>query len=120
MDDFYSNLIELKSKVDKVYIYGAGLFGTNIYRELLRHGANIDGFVVTSKGKQESLLGVSVKDASEICNENAGIIIGVNRRNEVNVRAHLSHLGFDMRKVINGNDIMDDDGTRGGTMIHPL
>lgn len=39
----------LKSKVDKAYVYAAGLFGTIVYCDILRHGGSADGFVVTKK-----------------------------------------------------------------------
>ena len=31
----------------KVYVYGAGLWGRNVYHELKTNGIDVDGFVVT-------------------------------------------------------------------------
>lgn len=117
---FFEELRKLSVCTDRIYIYGAGLFGRNLYHLIQQKGIAIAGFLVTKKAGEKETKGIPILEAEEVLKDNIGIIIGVNRRNEVEVRRFLQEQSFDMDKVINGNGLMDNDGGRAGYDSSPV
>lgn len=117
---FFDELKKLSACTDRIYIYGAGLFGRNIYHLIQQKGIPVAGFIVTKKAGEKEINDIPVLEAEEILKDNIGIIIGVNRRNEVEVRRFLQDHSFDMNKVINGNGLMDNEGERAGYDSSPV
>lgn len=117
---FFEELRKLACRTDKIYIYGAGLFGRNIYNMICQKGMKIDGFIVTHKTGEKEINNIPVVEAKGILKKDIGIVIGVNRRNEIAVREYLEKNNFSMDRVINGNGLMDDNGNREGYDDNPV
>ena len=75
--EFIEEVNELKSRTDKIYIYGAGLRGKELCHILARNDIQIDGFAVTKAEKDTLTLGYPVITAETVIHENTGIIIGL-------------------------------------------
>lgn len=114
MDTFFVEVVKLKTIVKKIYIYGAGLYGQNIFKILKKNKIEVDGFIVTARTNETTVLGVPVYEAKEVLDENIGIIIGVNRHNVMAVRKVLNDAKFDANKIVWGNEYIDKNGVRGG------
>lgn len=113
-EQFLENLQKLVDRTDKVYIYGAGLFGRNIYSFIEQKGIPIAGFIVTKRDDEKGLENAPIVEAKDILGSNIGIIIGVNRRNEIEIIQVLEEYNFNMQNVIYGNSLMDNQGKREG------
>ena len=84
-DNFFIKTQEIRSRVCKIYIYGAGLYARNIYYILKREGISIDGFVVTHIEKDEKLYELPIMNVDKVLSNNIGIIIGTNSLNRIDI-----------------------------------
>lgn len=101
LEDFVKEVKILLTKVNKLYIYGTGMYGQTVYKTLCKHGIKIEGFLETKKSKS-FVLEHSVYNASEIEKKESGIILGLNQHNAAEVVAYLNEIGFNMDHVIDG------------------
>ena len=93
----YSQMLEFAGEFDTVYIYGAGDIAGRCADNLLSHGVDFAGFVVTDgRRKQDALLDHKVSYLSEIepPGENIGIILGMDKGNTEQVFAILQQKGY--------------------------
>lgn len=73
------SIMEFFQKNDKIYLYGAGMYGKKLFNIIRTYGLQPDGFVVSSGKKEDSLDGIPVYELSEIKPaKGIGIIIAVN------------------------------------------
>lgn len=114
MEKFLSEVLALKNKFGKIYIYGAGLYGQNIYKILKKDNIFIDGFIVTNRNSETKLFGLPIYEAKDIVNKEIGIIIGVNRRNVVAIKETLQRMEYDISSIVLGNKFIEGGGIRGG------
>lgn len=114
MENFFEEVVRLKAKVKKVFIYGAGLYGQNIYKILKKQNIEVEGFVITTKTKEDELFDLPVYEALGMLNKDVGLIIGINRHNVVAVKNLLEEINFDKSNIVWGNDYIDKNGVRGG------
>lgn len=111
-NNFIEEVKNIKSKVSKVYIYGAGLYARNIYGVLKKKNILIDGFIISYSEKNEELYGLPVLDVNRVINDNIGIIIGTNSLNRVEIINKLKRDNFDMDYVIQGTDYIEKNSIR--------
>lgn len=111
-DIFFIEIEKVKARVQKLYIYGAGLYASNIYNILKKKGISIDGFIVTHNKKNEKLYDLQVREAEEVLYDNIGIIIGTNSLNRDDIMHNLKKSGFNMDNVIQGTDHIEKNSTR--------
>ncbi len=114
MDIFFLQVNELKKRCRELYIYGAGLYGQNIYKILKKNNISVDGFIVSEIGESESLFDIPIYSIRNISLDNVGIILGLNRHNTVDVLKLLRQLNFDESKMLIGSEYIDRGAVRGG------
>lgn len=120
-DQLINDSLALRRKSDKLYIYGCGFYGKDIYK-VLRHGSiKIDGFIVTDLMEETSLFGVPVYQAAEVIRKNTGIVLGLSDVYTEEVLEYLKQLDVDPSYIVNGGlyikEINDRTSTREKTMI---
>ena len=98
-----NNLEEREAKIKNlfkefpdIYIYGAGIYGVNMYRYLVEHGMSPKGFVVSNgHRKQDSVDGLSVWEVDELeKSDNTAILIAVSYEYREEVEKTLTEAGF--------------------------
>lgn len=114
MDKFFEKIKKLKKNSKEVYIYGAGIYGQNIYKILESNGITVDGFVVTDNTNSQEVFGHLVLNIQDIIQREVGIILGLNRHNAAEVIELLKKYNFPMDRVVLGNEYIDKGGVRGG------
>lgn len=114
MDIFFEKIIELKKNCEKVYIYGTGLYGQNIYKILKKEDIFIDGFVTTDIPDRDMLFELPMYWVQDVLSNNIGLVLGLNRHNTATVLEFLEKNNFDMQRVIYGGEYIDKGGVRGG------
>ena len=112
----FNKLIEdvkrLKKETDKLYIYGAGFYGKDVYRALDNNGIKVDGFLVTKENSNKEVLGLPLIEAKSVIEKNIGIVIGLSDTYVGEVINYLKINGMDMSHVINGGKYITDTGGR--------
>lgn len=114
MNVFFEKIAELKKNCKEVYIYGAGLYGQNIYKILKKGGISVDGFVVSDNCGSRTLFDLPIFQIGEVISDDVGLILGLNRHNTAAVLQLLKKYNFDMKRVAYGNDYIDRGEIRGG------
>ena len=56
MEDIILEIIELKKRVKKIYIYGTGMYGRNLFHIIDKRNIKIDGFIETNPEKNQLLV----------------------------------------------------------------
>lgn len=110
----WERIKDLRLACKKLYIYGAGLYGQNIYKILKKKNIAVDGFIVTVQEGATSLFGLPILEFKTIKDLDIGLIVGVNRKNAVDVKKTLESNGFNMKKVVWGYILIENQGVRGG------
>ena len=114
MDKFFSDIFKLKERVKNVYIYGAGIYGQNIYKILADKNISIDGFILTNNEGVKSLFDLPVYGAREILKDEVGIITGVNAHNLLSVLEVLKSFDVSQDNILFGHRFIEKYGIRGG------
>lgn len=113
---YFKQLIEdvtaLRQKVDRMYIYGAGFYGQDVYRVLERNQITVDGFLVTKSQKERNICGLPVIQAEDVLNDKIGIVIGLSDLYTEEVMDYLKNNQVDMEYVINGGKYITESGGR--------
>lgn len=113
---YFKQLIEdvtaLKQKAEKLYIYGAGFYGQDVYRVLERNQIAVDGFLVTELRNEKNVCGLPVMLARDVLNENIGIVIGLSDIYTEEVMGYLKNNRMNMEYVINGGRYITESGGR--------
>jgi rhamnosyltransferase len=96
LDEFESALKEFVHKYPQIYIYGAGDYGTELYRFFEDRSWACEGFIVSDgKRKELSVLGKRVWEISELFqSDKIGVAIGVSYESRDEVERILSAHGF--------------------------
>lgn len=120
-DQLIRDVKALRSKCDKLYVYGCGYYGKDIYKILKRGSIEIDGFIVTNLAEETSILGAAVYQAAEVINKNTGIVLGVHDIYAEEVLEYLKQFNVASSHIINGGiyikSINDRTAKREKTMI---
>lgn len=113
---YFTKLIEdvttIKKETEKLYIYGAGFYGKDVYRALDNNGIKVDGFLVTKENQNKTVFGLPVVVAENVLKENIGIVIGLSDTYVDQVLTYLEANHVDMSHVINGGKYITDTGGR--------
>jgi organic radical activating enzyme len=107
--EFIQEVNVLKAKTDRLYIYGAGLRGKELYHILTRNEIAVDGFVVTKAERDRQVLGLPVITASSVMFENVGIIIGLGDISTNEVVEYLKQQQMDFSRVVDGGKYISKD-----------
>lgn len=120
-DQLISDAMALRSKSGRLYIYGCGFYGKDIYKVLKRGSVNVDGFIVTDLAEKTSLFGVPVHRAADVIGKNTGIILGLSDIYTEEVLEYLKKFDVDPSYIVNGGSyikgINDRTSTREKTML---
>ena len=100
---------KLRNDVDELYIYGAGLFGREIFAILKRNNVSIDGFLETDCKESREVWGVKVYALDSVINKNEGIIIAMNIDNTIDARKNLKVRHFPSERILNGGGYLAED-----------
>lgn len=113
---YFTKLIEdvtaIKKETEKLYIYGAGFYGKDVYRALDNNGIKVDGFLVTKENQNKTVFGLPVVVAENVLKENIGIVIGLSDTYVDQVLSYLEANHVNMSHVINGGKYITDTGGR--------
>lgn len=112
--DFFEAVRNLKKGNKKVYIYGAGLYGQNLFKILSSKSIDVDGFVISRREESTVVLGKPIYQITKELAQDAGFIIGVNRHNAIEVKATLDDIGVHESNRIDGYLYIDNYEIRGG------
>lgn len=120
-DQSIKDVKALRSKCDKLYIYGCGFYGKDVYRMLKQASIEIDGFVVTNLAKKMSVLGVPVYQVGEVISKNTGFVLAMNDYYTEEVFEYLKKFDIDSSYIVDGaktiKGITDRTATREKTML---
>lgn len=101
MDLFAQKVKDLQRKYEKIYIYGAGLFGQRVYKILQENYIPVCGFVVTNDSQcNKKLFAVQVLHLEEIDLSRCGIVISANRRNSIEILEVLKNKHCDDDRIV--------------------
>lgn len=114
MKKIFNDIKELGKRVDKLYIYGAGLYANRVYRLLGEQGIRIDGFVVTKMDNNNSIDNLPIMEYTKLADCKMGIILGLNKHNAKNVYSFLEKSNFCMEDVIDARKLVEGNTDRGG------
>ena len=76
-DKLIKDVKAIQKETDKIYIYGAGFYGKDVYRALKNNNIHVDGFLVTKKIETKTVFDLPVIVAGTVIKDNIGIIIGL-------------------------------------------
>lgn len=113
MKELTVDVKNLLARTEKLYIYGTGMYARNIYELLHKEGIEIDAWVVTALDDNTELYGYPILESKNAIKDNAGIILGLNRKNDSEVTRYLTNIGCKMFNVIHGFKYLDRGGNRG-------
>lgn len=112
----FTKLIEdvtaIKEQTEKLFIYGAGFYGKDVYRALHNNGIKVDGFLVTKENAVKKVFDLPVYVAEEMLGKNIGIVIGLSDTYVDEVLEYLAKNGMNMSYVVNGGKYITDTGGR--------
>lgn len=106
------DIIAIKKRTNKLYIYGAGFYGKDVYRVMQRNNIQIDGFIVTRENSNQMVLGLPVVLAKTVIHDNIGVVMGLSDTYVEEVMEYLSQNGVNMKNVTNGGRYITDTGGR--------
>lgn len=110
----WESVKDLRAISKKLYIYGVGQYGQNIYKILQKKNIAVDGFIVTVREGATSLFELPILEFKTIKEPDIGIVVGVNRRNAISVKEILKSNTFNMNKVVWGYELLENQMVRGG------
>ncbi|MBQ7158634.1 MAG: radical SAM protein [Treponema sp.] len=111
-DKLLEDVRRIQKETSKLYIYGAGFYGKDIYRVLNRNHINIDGFIVTKDDGAGEVLGLPVIIADTVFSDNVGIVIGLSESYVDGVLKYIKENNVNMNHVVNGGKYITDTGGR--------
>lgn len=107
--EFIEEVIALKKKTDRLYIYGAGLRGKELCHILSRNEVAVDGFIVTKAEVNAQALGFPVITASTVMFDNVGIVVGLGDIYTKEVMEYLKNQKVDFERVVDGGKYISQD-----------
>ena len=80
----------------KIYVYGAGIEARKVKNILMMIGRNPEGYIISDEyfDKCDSKLSPLIKFSDVLCEENVGIIVGMNSSNTEEVKPIIKKRGF--------------------------
>ena len=113
---YFAKLIQdvnsIKVRTEKLFIYGAGFYGKDVYRALSNNGIKVDGFLVSKESTVKTVFDLPVYLAEEMLHEKIGIVVGLSDTYVGEVLEYLEKSGMDMELVVNGGRYITDTGVR--------
>ncbi len=113
---YFAKLIQdvnsIKAQTEKLFIYGAGFYGKDVYRVLSNNGIRVDGFLVTKESTVKTVFDLPVYPAEEMLHEKIGIVVGLSDTYVGEVLEYLKKSGMDMDLVVNGGRYITNTGGR--------
>ncbi len=109
-----NEIIQLRSVFKKVYIYGYGSYGRNLFRIMNEHSIKVDGFVVTSKRGAIKQGNINVYSFDEVSAVDSGFILALNERNTLEVRKYLVKNGILEKQTVDAGRFLEKNGQKRG------
>ncbi len=109
----YIQVEKIRKSFSKLYIYGCGSYGQNLYQLLKKRGIEIDGFAITNKTGTENCE-KPVYNAKELLNEDAAFILALNERNLRDVKKYLKNNNVSENRILNAGELIEQSGTKRG------
>lgn len=114
-EELIQNVEELKNRTDKLYIYGAGFYGKDIYRILKNNAIFISGFLVTDNKECSEIMELPVLTLEKVINENIGIIVAVSPIYKQEIYQYLENKKVDIHKIIDAGKYLYDVAGKSNT-----
>lgn len=106
---FIDEVKSLREKVERLYIYGAGMRGIEFHKILLRNGIKVDGFIVTIMGNENTKHGLPIIKADKVITDmSSGIILGLSDTNAYDVKKYLKSQKADFSRIIDGGKYLSE------------
>lgn len=114
----WESVKDLRAVSRKLYIYGTGHYGQDVYKILKKKNITVDGFIVTAREGATSLFELPVLEFKTVDEPDIGIVVGTNLQNAVSIKKVLDSSGFNMKRVVWGHELINNQGVR-GSYINP-
>lgn len=98
----------------KIYIYGTGIWGRNVFQELDKNNIYIEGFVVTKSESQQTLFDLPIVEYVDLDHKRTVLVLGLNQHNTKEVCNYLRKHGFDEERIIYSDDVLGIKDARCG------
>lgn len=99
---------DLLKRTEQIYIYGAGLYGQRVYRLLKENGIKVHGFIVSNDDQcNRNIFDLQVECIKNLDLRGAGVIIGANRRNSIEILDVLCKMDFQEDMIICACEYLD-------------
>ncbi len=85
VDRTSDEIIKFIMSYNKIFIYGAGLYGQDIFSYFKRKIKYFGGFIVSDEYKTETIFGEEVFHFFDVDILSAGIIVGLNKKNSIEI-----------------------------------
>lgn len=117
LEPLFQQIGKVQSRTEKIFIYGFGSYGRNLYQILKRNHISVDGFLVTRKPDQVDSYEVPVYEAFEFITCNVGYILALSQKNYEEVSQYLQKNGVDMGNVVNAGAYLEQFGEKRGMRV---
>ena len=114
IDFLLKKVKEVCSRTEKVYIYGFGSYGRNLFQILKKRDVLVDGFLVTKKPNEIDYYEIPVYEASEVIGKNVGYILALNEKNYNEVISYLKNNNVYEKNIINAGAYLEQFGHKRG------
>jgi len=114
MNQVIDKIKSFQMRGSHIYIYGTGLWGRNVYKELCNKSICADGFVVTKKEKMEMLFELPIIQYSDLKSSDAVFILGLNQHNTKEVYRFLKEQRVEEKRIIYANEVLGINDVRCG------
>ncbi len=116
LEPLFEEIRLLKQKVEKIFIYGFGSYGRNLYQILRKNEIEVNGFVI-SGDPIDATYEIPVYNVSTVLNKNVGYILALNAKNRQEVELYLKSNHIDMTKIVNAGKYIEQFGEKRGTHV---
>lgn len=116
-ETLFEEIKSLKNTTEKVYIYGFGSYGQNLYQILKSKGIFVDGFVITNLLNNKYEHELAVYSASDFFDKEVGYILAMNTLNTKGVEKYLQENRVESKYIVNAGKYIEQYGERRGTRV---
>lgn len=105
----YTIILQRCNEAEKIYIYGAGKIGRDVFNKLTKFEVNISGFLVSDDKYDENIsesLPIPILSLNQVSDLNSLIIVALNEKNTNEVKELLNKTQF--RNILYLNDLNKD------------
>lgn len=115
LEPLFKEIKNMKSRTEKIFIYGFGSYGRNLFKILKRNDIEVDGFVISGDTGNYDFSEIPVYKSSEFFGKNVGYILALNEKNVLEVEEYLKENQIDKERIVNAGKYIEQFGEKRGT-----